>query len=150
VRLQEQASRTPAPVARAHAAEGAGLLARLQGNLDEAGSRLREAVGLHAMSGNAGCLSHCLEHVALWSLDRREPLHAATLLGAVDGIREDIVGNAAVPPFERMWHERATSAAREALGEDAFATAWGIGRAMSIEQSISAGLASFGPGEAGI
>jgi hypothetical protein len=49
-----------------------------------------------------------------------------------------------------MWHKRATSAAREALGEDAFATAWGSGRAMSIEQSISAGLASFGPGEAGM
>jgi predicted ATPase/class 3 adenylate cyclase len=150
VRLQEQAGRTPAPIARAHAAEAAGLLARLQGNLDEAGSRLREAVGLHAMSGNAGCLSHCLEHVALWSLDRREPLQAATLLGAVDGIREDIVGNAAVPPFERMWHERATSAAREAVGDEAFATAWGSGRAMSIEQSISAGLASFGPDEAGM
>jgi predicted ATPase/class 3 adenylate cyclase len=149
-RLQEQASHTPAPLARAHAAEAAGLLARLQGNLDEAASRLREAVVLHAMVRNVGCLSHCLEHVALWSLDRREPLQAATLLGAVDGIREDIVGNAAVPAFERMWHERATSAAREALGEDAFATAWGSGRAMSIEQSIAAGLRSFGPGEAGV
>ena len=100
------------------------------------------------MIRNWGCLSHCLEHVALWSLDRGDPSHAATLLGAVDAIREDIVGSAAVPPFESMWHARATSAAREALDDEAFATAWGNGRAMSLDDAITAGLGSFGEREA--
>ena len=148
MRLEEQAVRTPAPLARAHAAEAAGLLARVRGNLDEAGGRLQEAVGLHAMIRNAGCLSHCLEHVALWSLDRHDPSHAAMLLGAVDAIREDIVGTTAVPPFESMWHASATRAAREALDDGAFAKAWGKGRAMSLDDAIAAGLGSFGIGEA--
>ena len=143
-RLQQMASRTPGPLGRAHAAEAAGLLARVQGDLDEAGERLREAVSLHVMIRNIICLSHCFEHVALWTLDRGDPSRAATLLGAVDAIREDLIGSAAVPGFERMWHDRATSDALAALGEDAYATAWGKGRAMNIDQAITAGMDAVG------
>jgi predicted ATPase/class 3 adenylate cyclase len=143
-RLRELASHVPGPLAGAHAAEAAGLLARVKGDLDGAGRQFREAVGLHARIRNAACLSHCLEHVALWSLDRRDPGQAATLLGAVDAIREDIVGTAAVPPFERMWHERATSLARDKLGDEAFAAAWGLGRAMNIDEATAAGLGAVG------
>jgi predicted ATPase len=143
-RLQELASHIPGAVLHAHAAEAAGLLARLRGDLDEAGHQLREAVGLHAGTRNFGCLSHCLEHVALWSLDRHEPGRAAMLLGTVDAIREDLVGTAAVPPFERMWHDRATTASREALGDQGYAEAWGRGRAMSVDQATAAGLSAAG------
>jgi predicted ATPase/class 3 adenylate cyclase len=141
-RLRDLASRIPAPIARAHAAEAAGLLARLQGDLDDAARMLGAAVGLYATIRNAGCLSHCLEHVALWSLDRGNLAEAATILGAVDAIREDLVGNTAVPPFEQMWHERATTASREGLGEAAFRAAWGRGRAMKLQEAIASGLAA--------
>jgi hypothetical protein len=94
------------------------------------------------MIRNFGCLSHCLEHVALWSLDTSKPEQAAVLLGTVEAIREDVVGNAAVAPFEMMWHDRATNSARKALGEEGFADAWGRGRAMSIEESVAVGLAA--------
>jgi predicted ATPase/class 3 adenylate cyclase len=148
-RLQQMGSRAPGPIGRAHAAEAAGLLARVQGDLDEAGQRLREAVGLHVMVRNIICLSHCLEHVALWTLDRGDPGQAATLLGAVDAIREDLIGSAAVPGFERMWHDRATSDARAALGDEGYAAAWGQGRAMNIDQAIAAGVGAVGAQPAG-
>ena len=141
-RLQELGSRLPGPLLRAHVAEAAGLLARVQGDLEEAGRLLHEAVALHARIRNYGCLSHCLEHVALWSLDRQRPDQAATLLGTVDAIREDVVGNVAVPPFERIWHDRGTNAAREALGSEGFEDAWGRGRAMNVEEAIATGLAA--------
>ena len=64
------------------------------------------------------------------------------MLGTVDGIREELVGNAAVPPFERMWHDRATLAAREALGDEGFTDAWDRGRAMTVDEAIAAGLAA--------
>jgi predicted ATPase/class 3 adenylate cyclase len=140
VRLEQMASRMPGPIGRAHAAEAAGLLARVQGDLETAGQRLGEAVGLHVMIRNIICLSHCLEHVALWTLDRGDAAQAAALLGAVDAIREDLIGSAAVPGFERMWHDRAISAAKAALGDEAYVTAWGEGRAMNIDEAIAAGV----------
>jgi hypothetical protein len=143
-RLRERAAGAPGPIGAAHAAEAAGLLARVQGDVDGAGRLLQQAVTLHAAARNPGCLSHCLEHVALWSLDREDPEQAAMLLGAVDAIREDVVGTAAVPPFERIWHERATAAAREALGDEAFAAAWRRGRTMRIDEATRAGLRVFG------
>ncbi len=143
-RLQELAREITGPIGRAHAAEAAGLLARVQGDLGEAGERLREAVSLHVTIRNIICLSHCLEHVALWTLDRGEAERAATLLGAVDAIREDVIGSTAVPGFERMWHERAMSDAAAALGQQPYATAWGQGRAMNVDDAIAAGMDAVG------
>jgi hypothetical protein len=116
----------------------------VQGDLEESGRLFHEAVALHARIRNYGCLSHCLEHVALWSLDRQRAEEAATLLGTVDAIREDVVGSVAVPPFERIWHDLGTSAAREALGSEGFEDAWGRGRAMDVEEAIATGLAAAG------
>jgi hypothetical protein len=146
-RLDKLIRHTPAPIARAHAAEAAGLLARVRGDLDESGRQLRTAVQWHSMAHNAGCLSHCLEHVALWSLDRNKAEQAARLLGAVDAIREDVVGTTAVPPFERIWHERASAAARERLDTPSYERAWRIGRAMSVEEATAAGLEAVGVDE---
>jgi predicted ATPase/class 3 adenylate cyclase len=144
--LRELGSRVPGPLLHAHLAEASGLLARVQGDLDQAAELFRQAVGLHARIRNFGCLSHCLEHVALWSLDRNEPEQAAVLLGTVDAIREDVVGNAAVAPFEMMWHDRATASAREALGEEGFADAWGRGRAMTVDEAVATGQAAVSGG----
>ncbi|MEP6680314.1 MAG: adenylate/guanylate cyclase domain-containing protein [Chloroflexota bacterium] len=147
-RMGEFAAHMPTPIVRAHAAEAAGLLARVRGDLDEAGRQLHDAVRFHVLIRNAICLSHCLEHVALWTLERGDPGQAALLLGAVDAIREDLVGSTAVPGFERMWHDRAISAAQAALGETAYATAWGTGRAMSLDQAMAAGIGAFGAEDA--
>jgi hypothetical protein len=83
-----------------------------------------------------------LENVALWSLDRQRPEQAAMLLGTVDTIREDVVGSTAVPPFERMWHDRATGEARGRLGDERYAAEWGRGRAMRLDTAVRAGIAA--------
>jgi tetratricopeptide (TPR) repeat protein len=141
-RLRDLATTMPNPLAGAHAAEAAGLLARVEGNLEEARAQFEQAVTLHARVRNGACLAHCLEHVALWSLDRDEAEQAALLLGAVDAIREDVVGSTAVPPFERMWHDRATEQARGRLGDERYAVAWAHGRAMRLEAAVGAGIAA--------
>ncbi|HET7727487.1 MAG TPA: adenylate/guanylate cyclase domain-containing protein [Candidatus Limnocylindrales bacterium] len=142
-RLRDLAAALPNPLAGAHAAEAAGLLARVVGDLEDARAQFEQAVTLHARVRNGACLAHCLEHVALWSLDRDEAANAALLLGAVDAIREDVVGSTAVPPFERMWHDRATGEARRRLGEERYADAWGRGRQMRLDTAIRAAIAAI-------
>src|SRR6185503_9031381 len=75
--LRELGTRVPGPLLHAHLAEALGLLERVQGNLEPAAQLFHQAVTLHARIRNFGCLSHCLEHVALWSLDSKEPEQAA-------------------------------------------------------------------------
>jgi uncharacterized protein HemY len=60
---------------------------------------------------------------------------AARLFGAADALRVSI--NASVPPLERKDHEEGVVAARDALGEEAFAAAWAAGKAMALEQAIA-------------
>lgn len=141
-RLGDFASSLPNPIAGAHAAEAAGLLARVAGDLEEARAQFEQAVELHSRVRNGACLAHCLEHVALWSLDRDDAAQAALLLGAVDAIREDIVGTTAVPQFERIWHDRATGEARGRLGNERYAAAWARGRQMRLDAAVRAGIAA--------
>jgi non-specific serine/threonine protein kinase len=142
--LKELVPMVPGPIAGAHATEAFGLLARVNGDMANARDLFRQAIGLHAQVGNAACLSHCLEHVALVALDGGDPERAAVVLGTVDAIRDDVVGNSAVPPFERIWHDQATRDVRAALGEAAFVEAWGRGRAMRLDEAIASGVAAIG------
>jgi predicted ATPase/class 3 adenylate cyclase len=139
-RLRGLATALPGPLASAHAAEAAGLLARVAGDLEEARVQFGQAVTHHARIRNGGCLAHCLEHVALWSLDRDQAEQAAVLLGAVDAIREDLVGTAAVPQFERIWHDQAIGDARARLGDERYVAAWSRGRGMRLDAAIRAGI----------
>jgi hypothetical protein len=151
-RIRQLVEHLPIPLARAHAAEASGLMSRVTGDVDGAGAWLREAVVYHTQARNPTCLSHCLEHVALWLLDTAKSEQAAELLGAVDAIRNDVVGNTAVPPFERLWHDRAMATARENLGDAGFTSAWERGRSMSLERAVAAGHVAVGappPGNGG-
>ncbi len=137
--IVEIAERTPAPLVRAHAAEAVGLVALAHHDLVEARHRFGAAIRLHAEISHATCGSHCLEHTALWALEDRQPERAATLLGAVEAVRSDLAAPA-VPPFERMWHDTAMAAARRALGEESFTTAWQRGRELDLDAAIAFGL----------
>jgi hypothetical protein len=43
-------------------------------------------------------------------------------------------------PIVRADHDHAVNAARAALGEDAFTSAWAFGHAMSVEEAITDAL----------
>ncbi len=63
---------------------------------------------------------------------------AARLHGAAEALREAI--GAPLPLSERAGYERTVSDTRAALGEEAFAAAWGEGRAMTLEQAVAYAL----------
>jgi len=63
---------------------------------------------------------------------------AARLWGAAETLRQH--SGAPMPPVYRTDYEQAVVAARTALGEEAFATAWNEGRTMPLEQVITAAL----------
>jgi hypothetical protein len=62
------------------------------------------------------------------------PAWAAHLWGAAEALREAI--GTPLPPVERVPYHWAVAAARTQLGEQAFATAWAEGRALSPEQAL--------------
>jgi predicted ATPase/transcriptional regulator with XRE-family HTH domain len=63
---------------------------------------------------------------------------AARLLGAAAAIREHI-GVLPVPHY-RVYYERDVAAVRAKLGEEAFATAWERGHALTLEQAVAEAL----------
>ncbi|MBX5492985.1 MAG: adenylate/guanylate cyclase domain-containing protein [Chloroflexi bacterium] len=69
-----------------------------------------------------------------------QPRRAARLFGAAEAALERM-GSQLWPPFFLLGHERYVAAAREHLGEEAFAAAWAEGRALSWEQAIAYALA---------
>jgi tetratricopeptide (TPR) repeat protein len=63
---------------------------------------------------------------------------AAQLLGAAAAVRETI--GSPTTPLERPALDRAVAAARQRLGDEAFAAAWAEGRAMTLEQAVAYAL----------
>jgi len=63
---------------------------------------------------------------------------AVCLWGAAFALRDSIGGPQ--PPKERERSEQQIGQARSALDEDAFATAWAAGRALTWEQAVSYAL----------
>ena len=66
------------------------------------------------------------------AIDRREPAHAASLLGAAARIRERAVRP--IAPIERPEYQRMVDTLRAALGEQEFTRAWELGRAMTEDE----------------
>jgi hypothetical protein len=79
-----------------------------------------------------------LENVAAVAMTRGQHDRAVRLWGAAQGFRTLI--SIARPPYETDGYERQISAARAALGETGFATAWAHGHAMNVDQAIAYAL----------
>ncbi|HJZ48754.1 MAG TPA: hypothetical protein VKE41_16365, partial [Roseiflexaceae bacterium] len=67
-----------------------------------------------------------------------QPAQVVRLFGAATRLR-DATGSPPLPD-EHIAYDRLLAAAREQLGEDAFAAAWAAGRAMTLEQAIAEAL----------
>jgi len=76
-----------------------------------------------------------LEGMARVAAVQGRPKRAARLLGASAALRDGM--GTPLTPIARADHGHATNAAREALGEDAFAAAWAEGNAMNLEEAIA-------------
>jgi hypothetical protein len=76
----------------------------------------------------------CLEGLARVAVAQGRMGRAARLCGAAVALREDM--GWPLPPAKRAEHDRTVAAAREALGEEAYAAAWARGHELSLEEVI--------------
>jgi predicted ATPase/class 3 adenylate cyclase len=117
---------------KAHAAELYGLTAHFANDHEQAQVRFVEAVGHYRQAGFPfQCFAHCLDHIVLWTLNEGRPDRAAALLGVVEALRD----GTAIPPFERIWHDQVTTAAREQLGASTFERHFQKGRQTGPEDA---------------
>jgi len=120
-----------------------GDIARAQGDYWRAATTYAESVTLLRTSDDTILVIPILEKVAaLASLAGRQQTdvltHAAQLFGAAARLRDEI--GAPLLPVARTVYERDVATVRTALGERAFAAAWGEGLSLSREGAISAAL----------
>ena len=79
--------------------------------------------------------AYYMQGLAAVAASRGEPRRAAHLLGAAEALLED-AGLVLCAHASYELHQRAASAAREALGDKAWNEALDEGRAMTFEQAI--------------
>jgi tetratricopeptide (TPR) repeat protein len=121
-----------------HALHGLGHLAHLQGEYEKAYEFYKKSIA--ALQEIKGFV------VIIWSLFsladlaciNRQPIRAATLLGASEKLRE--ISSTSLPLIRRKDYERANANARAQLDEAKFNGAWAKGREMSVDQTVAYAL----------
>jgi tetratricopeptide (TPR) repeat protein len=115
------------------ALNGLGKVAREQGDTRTARALHVESLEIRRELGDKGGFPWSLEAFALLAAPG-DPESAGRLWGAAESLRESL--GLPLPPNERPEYDRHRAIVREALGEEAFATAWAAGRAMTLEEAI--------------
>lgn len=105
-----------------------------QGEQQQAERDLHDAVEVAERTGGHLRLPDALECLAALAADT-SPEHAARLLGAADGMRQRR-GEMRFKAFDKAY-DASVAQAREALGHEAFDTAWSEGSALSTTEAIS-------------
>jgi predicted ATPase/DNA-binding CsgD family transcriptional regulator len=115
-----------------------GVVAFDQGRFVAARSLYEESLAISEELGVVWHVASVLEGLARVAA-QRQPVWAARLLGASEGLREAAgVPEPAFPPWIRATREQGVAVARHRLGEEAFAAAWTEGKAMTPRQALAA------------
>ncbi|MDQ6661400.1 MAG: LuxR C-terminal-related transcriptional regulator, partial [Chloroflexota bacterium] len=125
--------------ARHGIAESLCQLARVvtaQGNYTAAYALYEESLAIGKELNNVWLIAPCLEGLASVIALQGKPAWAAQLWGAAETLRE--ANGVPISPLERSDYERSIFDACSRLGKAAFAAAWSQGRAMAIEQVLTA------------
>jgi tetratricopeptide (TPR) repeat protein len=115
-----------------------GRVARTQGQAAQAREYYAGSLTLFGELMDKQRIPECLEGIADLASEARQPVHAARLFGAAEALRES--AGVPLPPVHRADYERARAAARAALDELAWRTAWAEGRALLMQQAIAYAL----------
>jgi predicted ATPase/class 3 adenylate cyclase len=115
-----------------------GHAAWLQGEQSVTQAHALEALMLFREFGEREGLLAALESLGVAALAQGEEVRAGRLMGAVESLRA--ARGLAGPRWWWRPRERMAEAARSALGEEAFAAAWGAGRALSLDQTVAFAL----------
>jgi predicted ATPase/DNA-binding CsgD family transcriptional regulator len=125
------------------ALQGAGRLARAQGDDDRAESLHHEALELFQEARNKLDAVEALESLAGLAALAESLAEAARLFGATEALRESIGYVRFL--VEREGYEADVAIVREGLTDEEFGRAWEEGRAMSLDEAVA--YASRGRGE---
>ena len=113
-----------------------GRIAQVQSDYGRAATLYDESLRLNKELGERLGIARDLEGMAALRAARGRSESATRLWAAAEVLREEI--SAPLENVERAKHEALTSAARQTLGEAAFANAWAEGRKLSPEQALEA------------
>jgi ATP/maltotriose-dependent transcriptional regulator MalT len=112
-----------------------GLTACEQGDFARAATCFAKSLAVDVAEGNRDAIAQGFACFAVVAVGLGQMGAAARLFGAADALREIVGATLNLP--ERATYERAAAKARAALGNEAFATAWAAGRALSFEESVA-------------
>ncbi len=111
-----------------------GDLSLQQGDGDGARRYLRDSLELRHQIGEVGGMAEALEGFGRLSVAEGKPADAARLMGAASKMRETV--GAPLAPVNQAEYDRAVERARQALGEDAYQSAWRAGRELAPDQAV--------------
>lgn len=126
------------PWSIANALDLLGAVAEGEGNIPSAARHFRDSLDLLVDIGDLAGVCRLLTQIGLFAVRCGRAATGTTLLGHVEALRERI--KAPTPPSYRSQVEDARAAARQALGEDAFASRWREGAALATERAVALAL----------
>jgi hypothetical protein len=115
-----------------------GLLALLDGRIDEAESLLRTSLMEGREQAPQWEVAHWIEELAAVAAAKGEALRAAKLWGATDALFEKL--GLAILEENRQVRERFREEVHESPDDDLRAEAWAQGHAMTLEQAVAYAL----------
>jgi non-specific serine/threonine protein kinase len=116
-----------------------GTVAFEQGDYPSSRALLTESLAMRRDLVDRRGMAESLEALAGLAFASGRPEPGARLCGHAARLRDQI--GSALPPWERLGHERRIASARASIGNDvAFDLAWQAGHAMTLEQAIEYAL----------
>jgi hypothetical protein len=112
-----------------------GLLAAIQGRLEDAHALLDEALSLSLALHTTPLMTLCLGAFGRLALAEGDAVRAATLVGAADGLRRR--AGVRAWPMQRRPETELVDELRQALGGDAFGRAFGSGSGLSRQEAAN-------------
>lgn len=112
-------------------------LAYSQEDYVEAYTCFHESLVIHKALEDKGAIAHNLTGIATVLFDMGEHQKAVCLWGAADALREAL---SPIPRSERDKYDQQVTRARAVLGDSAFAAAWEVGDAMTLQHAVAYAL----------
>jgi hypothetical protein len=114
------------------------MVRSMNGDFAAAHRLLKRALWIYSELGNRHEIAVALGAWTRFAAAQGQWAKAAHLGGAAESLREMV--NAPLPPALYAMHNECIAMVRAALGEEAFATAWAAGHAMTMEHAIEYAL----------
>lgn len=111
------------------------LVARDEGRYTDAHLLSAESIALCREIGNRRIIAHVVSRLGGQAVLEEDPVRAARLFGVADMLLS-LIG-AKLPPANRKDQDHFEALARDALGEEAYKTAWEEGNNLSLEEAIT-------------